>query len=61
MQGEQDVYDLLEKNRDALVQVVDVLCSEPYELNGDDLRSIMATHGDGITPERLAEDAATFL
>lgn len=61
VQGEEEIYNLLEKNRDALVQVVDRLCSEPYELSGDDVRSIVTTHGDGVTLERLEQDAATFL
>lgn len=61
VQGEEDIYNLLEKNRDTLEQVVDRLCSEPYELSGDELRSIVAAHGDSISLERLKEDAATFL
>lgn len=61
MQGEQEIYELLEKNREALVQVVDRLCTEPFELSGDEVRGIMATHGDGVTADRLAEDAAAFL
>jgi hypothetical protein len=61
LQGEQEIYDLLEKNRDALVQVIDRLCSEPYELSGEEVRSIVATHGQGVTLERLKENAETFL
>ena len=61
MQGEQKVYDLLEKNQAALVEVIDRLCAPPYELSGDDVRSIVASQGHGITLEKLDEDAAAFL
>lgn len=61
LQAEEEIYELLDKNREALLQVVDRLCSEPYQLGGDEVRSLVVAHGQGVTLEQLEEDAATFL
>lgn len=55
------MYDLLEKNKEALDRVVEKLCSEPYEMSGEEVREIVATYGEGMTLEQMEEDAAAFL
>jgi hypothetical protein len=61
LQAEADVYALLERNKEALTQVVDRLCAEPYELTGDEVRSIVSTYGDKDAIKSPQESAASFL
>ena len=60
-EAEQDAYELLQRNQQALEQVIDKLCSEPYEMSGDEVRAIVHNVGNSEDLKALKESVASFL
>lgn len=61
MQAEQDAYKLLERNQQALEQVIDKLCREPFEMSGDEVRAIVHKVGNTEDLKALDDSVASFL
>ena len=61
LQAEHDAFELLQRNRGALEQVIDKLCSEPYEISGDEVRAIVHDVGNADDLRALQESVASFL